>query len=525
MKIDCRKGGYALLLTLGMSIGCSEETGSTTPTLHTMHIGIDAYVIEPLLGAVNDAEALSALSKDLGAQTNLLLLDSQVTRQAIFDGWAHLLRASRPGDVLLVTYAGHGSYISAEGKSDEPDGRDEILVLPGVDRGGKDQIIVDDEIALMFAQATDRKVIWLADACHSGTSSRSAGSPELAFPMRSRTSGLDTVLPPLDDSDFETIVQPNVVSLAAVTDDMRVPEILHLGRHRGALSVAFERAVRGRADRTPMDGRLSFQELRDEIVAQVRILTNNGQATQLQAGVKEDLPLLRSLDLREEPLSKTRVFLVNADRMSVTDRTALTLAPDHRSADFMWDVAQGDIHRLTEGVAKRVATGVSETGGMLGEILRWEVLQAMQQLPRDSAPLLQVTVIPTREDSYSLKCLDAGGECHRGTPLRIEARLVEGADRPDLTLVTLSAQGTVYWYGIGGHRSAINADVYVDAPYGVEHVIAIATTEPISLASTTSGPAAVLNGSQGMAALETLKRLAENGNARIATSSLYTSAQ
>lgn len=548
MKMKISGGAGISWLALGVCVACSNGASLAAPlarqaavedvaqralggpALHAMHIGADAYLRDPLRGAVNDAKALSALSRDLGAVTNLLLLDADANRQAILDGWAQLLRASGPGDVLLVTYAGHGSYVSVQDKPEEPDNRDEILLLPGVDRGGKDQIIVDDEIAQMFAQASDRRVIWLADACHSGTSSRSAGNPDLAFPMRSRLrNGEALELPPISETDLKVMDQANVVSIAAVTDDTRVPEILHRGNMRGALSVAFERAVRGHADRAPADGMLSFDELRAEIVAQVRILTNNGQAPQLESGLAPSLPLMPSLALREEPLTKSRVFLANDQRLSDTDRAALLLATDLGMADFKWDVASGDVVRLTEGVGKRVAEGVTETGGMLGEILRWEVMQLLQQLPREDAPELRVR--PANGTSGS--CLDAGQECARGTRLRLEASLDPSSAHPYLTLLDLSAQGTVYWYDVGANRSTINALVQVGEPYGVEHVVAIATAEPLTLGvdtqegsgSSDAAATATLRGARATAALEILRALAETGEARTATWSLHTTAR
>jgi len=99
------------------------------------------------------------------------LLDRRATGGAIRQAIRDLLARSRPDDVALVQFSGHGSFVPDE-DGDEPDGADECLCPHDVTRKGP---ITDDELFELFsARPAGVKVVMISDSCHSGTVARFA---------------------------------------------------------------------------------------------------------------------------------------------------------------------------------------------------------------------------------------------------------------------------------------------------------------------------------------------------------------
>lgn len=101
-----RRPVLAATLTAAIALGSAPAMAERTLALV---IGIDDYAHIPRLdGAVNDARDIADALRALGAETTLLV-DGAATRAAILDAWTRLAGMARPGDRLIVTYAGHGS--------------------------------------------------------------------------------------------------------------------------------------------------------------------------------------------------------------------------------------------------------------------------------------------------------------------------------------------------------------------------------------------------------------------------------
>ena len=98
------------------------------------------------------------------------------------------MERARPGDTLVLTYAGHGGQEPARVAGSERDGLDEVLLLGGFRSSGPGtrERIPDDEFNRWFAEAGERKlrVIFVADSCHAGTLTRTVDPRAPAVSVR-----------------------------------------------------------------------------------------------------------------------------------------------------------------------------------------------------------------------------------------------------------------------------------------------------------------------------------------------------
>ena len=133
----------------------------------SIHIGVNevsaahyAGWTGPLAACEADAMDMHDLARSLGYAAHPLL-----TRAAVL---ADLDRAAKDlvaGDILFVSYAGHGGQLPDE-NGDEDDDVDETWCL-------YDGQLCDDEIAVAWSKlAPGVRVILLSDSCHSGSVSR-----------------------------------------------------------------------------------------------------------------------------------------------------------------------------------------------------------------------------------------------------------------------------------------------------------------------------------------------------------------
>jgi hypothetical protein len=138
-------------------------------------IGINDYpgTGMDLAGCINDAQDWAAALEARGFAVSKLL-DSQATKAAIVAGLRQQIAASAAGDVLAITYSGHGTYVP-DVDGDEIDGLDEALCPYDLTTGGGP--LLDDEIhALFAARKPGVHLVLVADSCHSGTVTRAAAA-------------------------------------------------------------------------------------------------------------------------------------------------------------------------------------------------------------------------------------------------------------------------------------------------------------------------------------------------------------
>ncbi len=137
-------------------------------------IGINDYpgTGSDLTGCVNDAQGwANALGQRGFAVTTLL--DSQATGRGIFDAIRRVVSAAQFGDVVVITYSGHGTWLP-DLSGDEPDRRDEALVP--YDAAETGLVLTDDQLHELFSlRAHGVRLVFLSDSCHSGSVTRLAG--------------------------------------------------------------------------------------------------------------------------------------------------------------------------------------------------------------------------------------------------------------------------------------------------------------------------------------------------------------
>jgi hypothetical protein len=161
-------------------------------TRRALCIGIDKYSAAPLSGCENDARAWADWLGETGFEVKTLL-SSQATRSGMVEGIRELFQISKPGDVAVIQYAGHGTKVPDENGDEEngdTPGHDEALVpFDYLDNG----LLLDDDIGELCLNgiATGVNATFFFDCCHSGTATR-------MFVSADAGSGVARFLPPTE---------------------------------------------------------------------------------------------------------------------------------------------------------------------------------------------------------------------------------------------------------------------------------------------------------------------------------------
>ena len=148
----------------------------------SLHVGVNAYynlaAKYQLSGCENDAKAMRAMLLNHFGFTEShakLLLSKDATAEGIIGTFkSHLIAQSRPGDVVVFTFSGHGSQIS-DLNGDETDGLDEFICPSDLAKGADSRpanLITDDQLRLLVEELEGRTFIAILDCCHSGTGFR-----------------------------------------------------------------------------------------------------------------------------------------------------------------------------------------------------------------------------------------------------------------------------------------------------------------------------------------------------------------
>ena len=145
------------------------------PKGNSIHIGLNQ--VDPrhyhgwdgqLQACEADAHDMHDIAKARGFSPTVLLT-KDATAQAVSDALTSAASELEAGDMLLLTYSGHGGQVPDRHGGDEgADAQDETWVL-------YDRMLVDDELyALWAAFKRGVRLLVLSDSCHSGTVSRNA---------------------------------------------------------------------------------------------------------------------------------------------------------------------------------------------------------------------------------------------------------------------------------------------------------------------------------------------------------------
>ncbi len=252
-RLRSRRISGRFIAGIGMVGGCLTTLPAAAQTVRALVLGIDAYEhVQKLGGADNDARLLArALAPPL-TRSVTVMLDQQVRRDAVLKAMDAIVADSAPGDVVIVTYSGHGAREQVP-PSEDPQGFRLFWVMVDFDQstpGGLLNRILSSEIRDWLDRASARKVrvILLADNCHSGRMYRSIGVdlPRIrALPLLRSADLPADAKPPATGFFGEPPPPPGMTSLAGEKSsepvtEVRVPQD---GQNHGALSFAFADAL------------------------------------------------------------------------------------------------------------------------------------------------------------------------------------------------------------------------------------------------------------------------------------------
>lgn len=468
--------------------------------VHAVVIGIDDYAdpsVSDLEGAVNDAEDLAGALSRRGAEVTKLL-DGDATRSAVVSAVRRAIAASRPGDVVVITYAGHGTQQPEALPGDESDGRDELFLLHGFSPTGQGRAerLRDNDISALMAEAPPGvPVLLIADSCHSGTMTRRPVRP--AAMGRSRNHDLPPLSddplppPPVETFQVEADALPRVVFAAGARDNQEVVEVEIDGRPRGALSYSIARALEGAA--AAGDGETTLADLRAYVRAQVRQLSNFRHDADISFAETLAHPessveaqaihaLFNALD---EPLQRdSEVAGENAPpglapTPVVTEVSAVTGDAIPKETALVWNPGEP---ALTDRVSGDLVARPADAPALDAAVLAWRAARGLALwAPRRPA---------------DLRLSEGDGRHEPGDTLHVELRVPETAPSARYyTLVNLAATGEVqYVFPQSAHEEQgmdllpMDGDptrigpIPVVPPFGTDTLIAILTdTRPRAL--------------------------------------------
>ncbi len=257
-------------------------------------IGINKYRVPgaDLRGCLNDVTDMRAALIDCCgfAEGDITVLtDYDATKANMQRGMESLIANSKPGDVLLLHYSGHGSNVPDK-SGDEADHRDEILCPTDLD--WKDPLLDDWMGELFDTVPADVSLTFVSDSCHSGSVNRVLIPPDstdaiprylpcpldllatesgrelrgtLRQPRLTRAHGasssdLGDVLEAVPRTDITDTGIPEVL-ISGCRDDQTSADAYIDGAFHGALTYALVEAIRA------VNGMLTYRELHQRAIA------------------------------------------------------------------------------------------------------------------------------------------------------------------------------------------------------------------------------------------------------------------
>ena len=134
----------------------------------SIHIGLE--YIDPehygsdgaLRTCGKDCLDMKEIAKAQNFTSTTVFLNEEGTREAVTKAIVDASESLVAGDMLFISYSGHGASIPDE-NSDEEDGKDESWCL-------FDGYLLDDELYALWTRfAEDVRIMVVSDSCHSGT--------------------------------------------------------------------------------------------------------------------------------------------------------------------------------------------------------------------------------------------------------------------------------------------------------------------------------------------------------------------
>lgn len=438
---------FALLLPCaGDAVAAPRLQSAEGGAVHALVVGIDDYAsVRPKLqGSVGDAEDIAANLRADGVADVHLLLDSQATRAAFVAQMTRLVDVSKPGDLAVVTYSGHGGTVPEypQYKGLEPSGRTEEFIMADYATSGPatGEVITNKEMKAWLSRL-DRKgvdVLFVADSCFGGGMVRGipdprAGAPLLRVARQIAPLGASAFQPiPMTPAELRTDVATlhRVTVLSGSDRFTPVPEVFIPAppTRRGALSFAVARALEGEAATTaPVETttrRQLFSYVRQEVqhYSDDQRIDNSPRASSANSA-SLDRPVFRMLAATPTPVAippvgaaapcpTVHVALLHDDpgvRSSLAHLAVpVALADAPSRADLVWDVRAGQVIQPPGDV---IASGIdaSRIGGVIQRTAAVQCIKALSTVRPQLVSLRDGVRRYTPGDAPVLEAQDVAG--------------------------------------------------------------------------------------------------------------------
>jgi hypothetical protein len=472
-------------------------------------IGIDAYRnVRALKGAVADARDIEGALRHMGTKDITTLIDGQADRASILREIDRLTGRTHPGDLVVLSIAGHGTQEDERVRGSEPDGMENVFLLPdfSLTASGSQQRVLGKEFNHFIKQLELRgaRVIFVADTCYGGGMAREIDprAGEMSYrqvPSFKLTN--DTLKPVTTNSEaFMTELDfDRTEFLAAVDRKTKAPEISIPGIPglRGALSYAVARALEGNADAN-RDGKVTLNELFTNVRQMVYQLSNQRQNIVTVSSPSRDLDkdtvfeftrgvsVIESASARPAPPPTATAAAVPQTRMlpptaaferpirlaaldgdsshftGLTPRDAkIEIVKPVDNPDIIWDPASHDVIAWGDVIAYRI-----EKGDLPSVVDRAAAVRALKQFATNAPQLIKIGPDDTLHRNESL----------------VQIELTEVAGR-SLIMFNIAGDGTVQMlYPIGSDLAQLQSKDFrfplrVREPFGADQIVAVTSTQ------------------------------------------------
>ena len=507
--------GAAMLAQVG-AVSADDLRAPGGGTIRALVVGVDVYSRLDsewqLQGARADAEDIAAALSQDGVKP-VVLLDADATRAKIVAQMDSFVADSRPGDLVLFAFAGHGMQIPEypRWQGIDANGVNEQIVLSGFNYSGAgaDEIIVNPEmrawLSRLDAKGVDTLVI--VDSCFGGgmrevdprtRAMRTRVLRASADEIRAGESGREQFVGiPMTDKEARASValMPHVTFLAGATSKSVVPETDGLvpGGQRGALSYFLARALRGDSAK---DGVVTRRALYDYLKPNVRHATEDRQLIQVEPQSPDpsvygkpvfkfasalpspeppklrgfspaDTPRQEAVDARADAVSVAMIDGAEDRWGTIENGNALfTRSPTVDDADLVWDVAKSEALSRGDLVMQFV------DGSLMGGVIdRTWVVKRLREIAENR--------------NLPMRLASEGQLLTSGDQARVE--IDEIADQ-HLVVFNVAADATVQMLypsapGVTAHcpnpeNSEWHCSLGVTPPFGADTIVALAASGP-----------------------------------------------
>lgn len=454
--------GVALIGLFACAVAADEARADTRAIV----IGITEYAYQtPLPGAAPDADDIRMALAARGITDIEVMTNNAATRARLEAAVKDRIAKSAAGDVLLLTFAGHGSAI-LDAETGKP--KKAFLLADYAEKGRPLERFSDDDLRAWSRQLEERKafLVTVLDACHSGIGLRNL--PPRGQPLTPARFVAPEGANIAEAGPPDPIVAANAYVFGATDSALRVHEAMVDGASRGALSFAFARAVEGAVDRFG-GSLLTARDVRSFVSQVVRNISQNSQTPQFHIPDPTHVILRPPLPASRNRFAEKPVTLVVTGGTSQalprlsTDRVKIE---PQGLADITWDPSAGQLRNvLGDAVANNVAPPDLAVAVDAYWVYRQFVKMALAAQPLTTKLSPEATIL-----------------CNGS---RV-ALTVGETSFPHVVIFALAGNGLVQYdyvgpYGGEGRRTPHGWEIQfrIDQPFGADYMIVIATDQPV----------------------------------------------